>query len=88
MRVNYFRCVFGNRGFLEAKTPDRKAVFAAFLSVSCDIVKAVIPISESLWHVRNVRLTAMNSNWNAVQVIFSECLVSPDELLVSKSVGQ
>jgi hypothetical protein len=47
------------------------------------MVKAVISISESLWHVGNVRLTAMNSNWNAVQVIFSECLVSPDELLVS-----
>ena len=60
-----------------------KAVLFALLPVARDVVKAVIPISESIRHIEHVYPGRGELEPERIRTIFRQSLVSLDGLLVS-----
>ena len=79
-QVLWWRCVIRHQGLLDTKPPNFEAVSSRFLPVSRNAVKAVIPISKSLRHIRNVSPPAVDANGNSVQMILRQCPISQDEV--------
>src|SRR5258708_1482815 len=65
---------------LRQRASNQSNVLGQVVPVSRNAVKAVIPISKSLRHIRNVSPAAVDANGNSVQMILRQCPISQDEV--------